>query len=146
MKNQKKPKKSEEKKDKKNQKNRMYLGILTVLVIVVVFVIFAVNRNSVKNPQDDEINDDLNMLDDFAQCLTNKNAVLYGTEWCPHCTRQREAFGNSVEYITFVDCDINRDICMEKGITGYPTWIINEKKYVGTQQLSTLAEITGCEL
>lgn len=146
MKTPKNSKTSKEIKDIQNKKHISYVETLVVLVITIVLVIFSININPVEKIQDDETDTDLNILDDFAQCLTNKNAVLYGTEWCPHCTRQKELFENSVKYINFVDCDVNRNICMEKGITGYPTWIINEKKYLGTQQLSTLAEITGCKL
>jgi len=84
--------------------------------------------------------------DDLAQCLTENKAVMYGTEWCGHCQEQKSMFGSSFQYIDFVDCDQNRNDCQAAGIRGYPTWIINGKKYEGTQALTTLAGAVSCEI
>ena len=43
-------------------------------------------------------------LDDFAQCLTDKEAVFYGAFWCPHCQAQKRMFGNSVKLLPYVEC------------------------------------------
>lgn len=84
--------------------------------------------------------------DSFAQCLTEKGAVMYGTEWCPHCKNQKKAFSGSFQYISYVDCDKEKDECLRNGIRGYPTWIINREKYPGEQKLDHLAYLTECEL
>jgi len=85
-------------------------------------------------------------LDDaFAQCLTEK-ATMYGTEWCPHCKNQKRLFGNSFRYITYIDCDKNKDECLRNNIEGYPTWIIKGEKHPGEQRLERLADLTGCSL
>ena len=85
------------------------------------------------------------ILDDFAQCLTEKGAIFYGTEWCPHCKKQKKMFGNSVRYINFVDCDKEKDACATAGVKGYPTWkFADGTSLSGTQFLKTLAEKTGC--
>jgi len=84
--------------------------------------------------------------DDFAICLFEKGAVMYGTEWCSHCKSQKKMFGKSFELVSYVDCDKFRDECLENGVTGYPTWIINGEKYSGEQQLPRLASLTLCEL
>lgn len=36
------------------------------------------------------------------------------------------------------------DICLEKGIQGYPTWEINGNLYPGEQSLDKLAKLSGC--
>ena len=41
----------------------------------------------------------------LAKCLTEKNVVMYGTEWCSHCQNQKKAFGDDFKDVTFVDCD-----------------------------------------
>jgi glutaredoxin len=82
--------------------------------------------------------------DKFAACLTEKGAVFYGTEWCPHCKRQKELFGDSMAFINYVDCDKEAAACQKAGITGYPTWKIGEKPLIGTQSLTSLADATGC--
>ncbi|HLC47432.1 MAG TPA: hypothetical protein VJI75_06950 [Candidatus Nanoarchaeia archaeon] len=84
--------------------------------------------------------------DDFAKCLTEKGAVMYGTEWCPHCKTQKELFGDSFKYVNYVDCDKNSGECIAKGIEGYPTWIIGGGKYPGVQQFTTLKQLSGCEI
>lgn len=84
--------------------------------------------------------------DSFAQCLTEKGATIYGTEWCSHCQNQKRMFGKSFQYINYVDCDRNSDECLRNGIRGYPTWIINNSHYRGEQALYRLAYLTGCKL
>lgn len=82
----------------------------------------------------------------LAKCITEKDAVFYGTEWCPHCNEQKELFGTAIEHIVFVDCDKNRDACVDAGVQAYPTWIINGEDFVGTQQLFKLSQITNCPI
>jgi len=36
--------------------------------------------------------------DDFAECLNQKGAVMYGAYWCGHCKDQKKMFGNSFKY------------------------------------------------
>ncbi|HLC96181.1 MAG TPA: protein disulfide isomerase family protein [Candidatus Nanoarchaeia archaeon] len=84
--------------------------------------------------------------DTFAQCLTEKGTVMYGTDWCPHCKDQKAMFGPSFEYIDYVNCDFNRERCVAAGVQGYPTWIIEGLSYPGTQQLTRLASLSGCTL
>lgn len=88
-------------------------------------------------------------LDDFAKCLTENNATMYGASWCSHCNNQKNMFGESVEYIRFVDCEVGGKLsteCKAANIQGYPTWIINGKTYTGEQTLEKLAQLTGCSL
>ena len=82
----------------------------------------------------------------FAQCLTDKGAVMYGTEWCSHCQDQKKLFGNSFKKINFVDCDKSKLICDQEGVTGYPSWKINDKIVQGQKSLEVLSKLTGCKL
>ncbi|MFH2027633.1 MAG: thioredoxin domain-containing protein [Nanoarchaeota archaeon] len=81
---------------------------------------------------------------ELAKCLTEKGAIMYGAEWCSHCQNQKSMFGESVKEINFVDCDAERERCLSAGIQGYPTWSIDGKLYPGEQELSRLAELSGC--
>lgn len=85
----------------------------------------------------------------LAKCLTEKGAKMYGAYWCPHCQNQKNDFGDSFQYINYVECDAkgpngNPTACELAGIQGYPTWVIGGAKYSGEQDLSTLAKIAGC--
>ena len=84
--------------------------------------------------------------DAFAQCLTENGAAMYGTDWCGYCQNQKEIFGKSFQYVTYIDCDKSKFACNEAGVTGYPTWFIDGTSYSGVQQLYKLAQLTGCGL
>lgn len=85
--------------------------------------------------------------DSFAECTKEKGAKMYGTDWCPHCKDQKELFKGSFDKADYIDCDASASKCQAAGITGYPTWVMQDgEKLVGTQSLKTLAEKTGCEL
>lgn len=83
--------------------------------------------------------------DTLAQCLTEKGAVMYGTEWCPHCKEQKGKFGSSFQYIHYVDCDKQRAACVAAGVDGYPTWVVNGENHPGVQPLYRLASLAECQ-
>ena len=90
--------------------------------------------------------------DEFAQCLKDKGAIFYGAFWCPHCKAQKAMFGKSVSKLPYVECS-NPDgqsqtqICIDKGITSYPTWVFADgSRLSGEIPLATLAEKTSCVL
>lgn len=78
----------------------------------------------------------------LAECLTNGNVIMYGTEWCGHCKNQKDLFGEAFAKVTYVDCDAERQRCLDAGVRGFPTWIDAQgNQYPGTQQLERLSEI-----
>ncbi len=87
-------------------------------------------------------------LDGFAQCLAEKQITMYGAEWCPHCQNEKRAFGESFQYVPYVECPDNPRLCLEKGIQGYPTWIFPDgtKRLEGEQGLERLSQESGCIL
>ncbi len=83
----------------------------------------------------------------FATCLTNMNLKMYGTEWCGHCKTQKWMFGDAFAKVTYIDCDKQRQACIDAGVQGFPTWIdAAGNKYPGTQTLEKLAEVAGCAM
>ena len=124
----------------KKPDNVLYIIIL-ILILMFTVIIYAVLSKSgtIRNTGPSE-------LDGFAQCLTNKGATFYGTEWCGFCQQQKKMFGNAMQHINFVDCDKNRNTCTQERITGYPTWKIEGQYYPGLQQLQTLSDLTACEM
>ena len=86
-------------------------------------------------------------LDEFAQCIAAKNITMYGADWCPHCQNEKKAFGESFEYIPYVECPDNTKQCLDAGIKGYPTWIFPDgKKLEGEQGVKKLSQESGCAL
>ena len=91
-------------------------------------------------------------LDSFAKCLSEKKATMYGVAWCPHCADQKALFGDSFQYVTYVDCAIpgtkkETDQCKALNIKHTPTWIFSDgQRLEGTIQLDKLGQQTGCKL
>jgi hypothetical protein len=82
----------------------------------------------------------------LAKCLSERGAIMYGTDWCHFCQEQKERFGESFQFVTYVNCDYFKGRCEEAGIKGYPSWVIYGKTYSGVQSLERLAEISGCQI
>lgn len=91
-------------------------------------------------------------LDGFAQCITEKGATFYGAFWCPHCQNQKKMFGNSMEYIKYVECSTpdgrgQLSVCTDLGVQSYPTWIFADgTKETGELSVEKLAEKTDCTI
>lgn len=84
--------------------------------------------------------------DQFAECLTENDWTMFGTDWCPHCQRQKKMFGKSFASIHYVNCDIG-SACSDAGVKSYPTWGKNGKlEASGVKELSTLARLSSCSL
>mmetsp|Transcript_17034 Transcript_17034/g.32235 ORF Transcript_17034/g.32235 Transcript_17034/m.32235 type:complete len:307 (+) Transcript_17034:62-982(+) len=66
----------------------------------------------------------------LAQYLRETGAVMYGAYWCPHCSHQKELFGNEAwSLIPYVECSTKgfyyNSSKVEKvkdQIEGFPTW------------------------
>jgi len=85
---------------------------------------------------------------DFAQCITDAGAVMYGSDQCEACQNQKKMFGADFEYINYVNCDFHEDECAEEGIIKYPIWKIDGEVMGGELGIKTfdqLVEATGCE-
>ncbi len=114
--------------------------IIVAAVVLVLAVLFFTRNNEVEAGKYDE----------FAKCITEKGAIFYGSFQCTHCTTQKNLFGNSMQYVNYVECGPlggpQTLACQQAGIDSYPSWIIGNKKYEGVQQFSRLAELTECQL
>lgn len=90
--------------------------------------------------------------DDLARCLTQKGVKMYGAEWCPHCKNQKELFGSSWQYVTYVECAIPNQqgqtiACQQAGVTSYPTWEFSGgKRVAGEMTFEQLSQQSGCSL
>jgi len=123
------------------------IGGKALLIIIALILIGIVAWSASGYFVKDESNgSDLTGLDKFAECLADKGATMYGTEWCGHCKSQKEMFGGSFKYVNYVECPQNQQLCSENGINAYPTWIINGLPYTGGQSFERLSELTGCSL
>jgi len=89
----------------------------------------------------------------FAECLTAEKVKMYGAYWCPHCTTQKNLFGEEAfSKVNYIECDANGEngnptLCTAENIKAYPTWeFADESRVEGTMELSDLAQKTQCGL
>jgi len=109
--------------------------IVIALVHLLILVYFNFPQNPPQNPA---------TVDDFAQCLTNSQIVMYGSPRCGHCSHQMKIFGDAFKSVNFVNCD-ESPLCKENNVKGYPTWIKFKDdqevvRSVGVMPLEGLAE------
>jgi hypothetical protein len=113
------------------------IGIIFVALAVVAFVLLTSGPSK---------------YDNFAKCMSEKDAKMYGAFWCPHCKEQKATFGNSWKYVNYVECSTpdgqgQLPICTQAGVSGYPTWeFANGSRSSGALSLSELSLKTGCPL
>lgn len=91
-------------------------------------------------------------LDSFTQCLTDKGMKFYGSKYCGWCDKQKELFGDSLQYLNYIECiDPETDQwskeCQEAGIKAVPTWQLPDGEITSDfQSFEQLAEISACPL
>ncbi|MBI2138881.1 hypothetical protein HYU13_04785 [Candidatus Woesearchaeota archaeon] len=99
-----------------------------------------------------DLGEKANPFDAFAQCLTDKGAVMYGASWCPHCQNQKEMFGGSWRFIDYKECAVPNSrmqsaACSDAGVNAYPTWDFGKgNRKTGEFSLRELSQITGCAM
>lgn len=121
-------------------KKYIWVIILVIFVALVVWLIATPKRVVVSK------------YDALATCIKDSGANFYGAFWCPHCQSQKKLFGASERLLPYIECSTpdgsgQTQICADKKITGYPTWIFKDGSILnGEVPLATLAEKTSCVL
>ncbi len=114
------------------------MGTAAVFAIVMAGAMFLATRESKLAP--------------LAACLKDKGAVFYGAFWCPHCQATKRLFGSSAKDLPYLECSTpdgkgQLEVCKDKGITNYPTWIFADgTRMTGELTAAQLAEASGCAL
>lgn len=119
------------------KKAKITAVVVAVLAIGSLSVLWAGSRSSGTTAD----------LTAFAVCLRDRNVIMYGAAWCPHCQEQKKLFGEAFKNLSYVECPENPQRCIAAGIEGYPTWVMpNGEKLIGEQKLESLAAASGCVL
>ena len=114
----------------KSSKSKYY--IIAAIIGVVILAIAVYSVYSINKP---------GAYDNFAKCLTEKGAVMYGAmDWCHFTQGQKAMFGKSFKFINY------HEFNELAGIKKTPTWVINGKWYENVQSFDKLAALTGCKV
>jgi|TARA_Y100000294_G_C8443690_1_gene291832 hypothetical protein len=120
---------------------KKHMKVLIILGIVLLGILFiSFNTGEVEDGK----------YDDFAKCLSENGAKMYGAFWCGHCKDQKKMFGSSWKYVDYIECaegDGQAAECRAAGITGYPAWEFEDgSKMSGKIPMQQLSSITDCPL
>ena len=110
--------------------SKYYIIAAAIGIIILATAVYSVYSFSKKGP-----------YDNFAKCLSEKGAVMYGAmDWCKYTQAQKGMFGKSFKYINYHEF---QDL---PGIKRNPTWVINGAWHENVQSFEKLAALTGCKL
>ena len=121
----------------------MKRGVLIFWLIIVVLIVvgFAATFTIKAGP---------GQHDALAQCIKKQGVIFYGAFWCPHCQRTKGLFGASAKLLPYVECSTpdgkgQTQICIDKKITSYPTWIRPDGAVLGGEHtIEEWAAFSGC--
>lgn len=119
-----------------NKDTKIYLTLGIIVILITIGIYYWKNSSSDNKPVSEEI----------MKCIAEKS-VMYSQTSCSHCIQQKEILGNYTKLFNIIECDKSREEtkkCLDEGITGTPTWIINKEKAEGIQSIKQLRELTGC--
>ena len=123
----------EERKDNKKVKKYVLIAVLLIAIGLISYTFYF------KSQKPGE-------YDNFARCLTEKGAVIYGNDFCQYTNKQLNDFGKSDKYLKYVKCADNKELCDSKNVKITPTWEINKEMYEGIQSYDRLSQLSGCEI
>ncbi|MEX2497424.1 MAG: vitamin K epoxide reductase family protein [Wenzhouxiangellaceae bacterium] len=112
---------------------------LTLGTLFVVALLFAWQNGLLQPPEDPR-------LKALATHLDESDARFYGAFWCPSCQEQKRMFGRSADRLPYIECTPDGRAgglafeCVANDISGYPTWIIDDRRY---QQVLTPDELAA---
>jgi len=81
----------------------------------------------------------------LAKHLTVKGVKMYGAYWCHVCIQQKKLFGDTFQYVTYVESSTPdgknlTDVAKVANITAFPTWIFPDgSRNVGLMTYDELA-------
>ncbi len=110
-------------KEKKVKKKTMIIAITAIIFLVLgTWIVYSLISPG--------------KYDNFAKCLTENGAKMYGEDWCQYTTAQKGMFGKSFKYI---------DYKQNPNLKVRPTWEIDGKTYETVQSFQRLSTLTGCK-
>lgn len=128
----------------------MNKSIVAILIgVVIIGGAFLITQERPEEEIDPVENDQEVVIENgFIECLKEEGVVIYGTRTCPACQAFADSFGgyDVIEPI-YVDCNEERDKCMEEAKTGYvPEIQIRGELYQDSRDPQVIGEEVGCQI
>ncbi len=122
------------------------MGVFKVVRSVVLLIVLVVGlyfvANSITNVTGYFVSE---VNSEFEGCLNDRDIVLYVDNYDMMELKELQTadFLGSVE---ISGCILNKFDCAKKGVSEYPTWIIEGEKVVGDISIFELADMAGCDM
>lgn len=113
--------------------------IITIIIVGIILVL-AGSIIYFKNFQSSTVQD--TEAEKVAKWI-GEHSVLYVQTGCIHCKEQEDLFGINLRFLNIVNCLENPQECIDIGIEGTPTWMIDGQRYERVQSVEKLKELTG---
>ncbi len=85
----------------------------------------------------------------LAKHLAANDVKFYGAYWCSHCQKQKSLFGAAASsHLLYIECaadgeNSQRQLCKDKNIQMFPTWVIKGQYFTGVRELKEIALLTN---
>jgi hypothetical protein len=112
------------------RKEILAIALLFAAVIVIILIIRFVKGDGSESEK-------------VMMCIANKSEIYY-SRTCVACASQEDILGNYFDVFQKTECIAEKQKCRDAEIERYPTWIIDNKKYIGVHTISQLRMLTGC--
>tara|TARA_Y100000031_G_C8140961_1_gene347553 strand:+ start:516 stop:944 length:429 start_codon:yes stop_codon:yes gene_type:complete len=113
----------------RSSKNKKLIWSGAIIVLVLIVGVYAYTQ--AKAP---------GQYDNLAKCLTEREVVMYGAEWCKYTAEQKTVFGKSFDLLDYKDYTENPAVKIT------PTWVIGGQSYERVQSAERLASLSGCKI
>lgn len=114
----------------KSGKSKYYIAATAIGIVILAAAAYSAYSINKPGP-----------YDNFAKCISEKGAVMYGAmDWCKFTQAQKAMFGKSFKHINY------REYQDLPGIKKTPTWVISGQWHENVQSFDKLAALTGCKL
>jgi uncharacterized membrane protein len=133
-------------KHKLNKKELIKLLQPWIISAVVFFVLFLLIFNLRESSKED--------YSELTKCAADNGVTMYGSFRCGVCAKQKALLGDAYFLLNEIEChpqgpNAQLELCIEKGIEGTPTWIMEKdgkeiKRDVGYLDIDQLREFSGC--
>jgi hypothetical protein len=129
------------------------LGIIAVICITLAFISMIASMgiidlgvsnesNNIKTSEENMVivqDTNITELDKLALKLSNDGWVIYGSQACSYCDKQKDEFGKSLPYLNYVDCSTYG---RPEFVDAYPMWYNykTQETKMGYQTIDELKE------
>ena len=120
--------------------------MVTLGVLVVLVVVFYLVTNTITNTTGYFVADDIDRVDDFERCLSEKGVVVFINSEDVAGTLRGLKVGEYLEGFEIFNCLRDTNFCMNNGIRSFPMFIVGDKVIEGDISLEVLGEVSGCGL